>query len=90
MAFRIPFTQRKPSDTIKGYVQLTLTPEGIREAENFDGTGEEFEVLAALLQKRPQSIGDLARASNMPFPRCMNCCKELKNKGLVSQISRQQ
>lgn len=89
MEFRVPF-QKKPSDQIKGFVQITLTQEGIREAENFDGQGNSFEVLAALLQKRPQSIGAVAKAANMSFSDCLACCKELKNTGMITQVSRVQ
>jgi hypothetical protein len=89
MQFKIPF-QKNPSDQIKSYVSISLSSEGIREAENFDGQGQEFEVLAALLTKRPQSIGSVAKAANMSFNDCLKCCKELKNKGLVVQVPRQQ
>lgn len=86
---RVPF-QKKPSESQRQYILLTLSPEGIREAENFDGQGSEFEVLAALNQKRPQSIGSLAKASNLSFNECLKCCKELKMKGYVQQIARSQ
>lgn len=89
MEFRVPF-QKKPSEQIKGYVQITLSSEGIREAENFDGQGQEFEILATLLQKRPQSIGSVAKEANMSFGDCLRNCKELKNKGLIVQVPRAQ
>jgi DNA-binding MarR family transcriptional regulator len=88
---RVPFFQKKPSDIQKSYVMVTLSPEGIREAENFDAsTGSEFEVLAALNQKRPQSIGNLAKSAQISFGECLKVCKELKMKGLVQQVQRQQ
>ena len=90
MQFKIPFTQKSPSDQIKGFVQISLSQEGIREAENFEAEGQEYQILAALLIKRPQSIGAVAKATNMSFGDCLNCCKELKNKGLVVQVPRAQ
>jgi len=88
---RVPFFQKKPSEIQKMYVSVTLTPEGIKEAENFDATtGNEFEVLAALNQKRPQSIGNLAKAAQISFGDCLKVCKELKMKGLLQQIQRAQ
>ena len=89
MQFKVPFT-KKPSEQIKGYVQLTLTDEGRREAEDFNGQGDKFEVLAALLQKRPNSIGNIAKLANLNFGSCLTACKELKNEGLVQQVQRPQ
>ena len=90
MQFKIPFTQKKPSDQIKGFVQISLSQEGIREAENFSQEGGEFEILATLLQKRPQSIGAVAKEANLSFGDCLKHCKELKNKGLIVQVPRAQ
>jgi predicted ArsR family transcriptional regulator len=87
---RVPW-QKKPSDLQKSYLLVTLTPEGIKEAESFDAsTGSEFEVLAALNQKRPQSIGNLAKSAQISFNDCMKTCKELKMKGYVQQVQRSQ
>jgi DNA-binding MarR family transcriptional regulator len=88
---RVPFFQKKPSEIQKAYVMVSLTQAGIRESENFDATnGKEFEVLAALNQKRPQSIGNLAKEAQISFNDCLKTCKELKMKGLVEQIQRPQ
>jgi hypothetical protein len=89
MEFKVPFT-KKPSEQIKGFVQITLTPEGIRESEDFNGQGDKFEILAALLQKRPNSIGNVAKLANISFGNCLKACKELKNEGLIQQVSRPQ
>jgi len=67
---------------------VTLTPSGVREAEAFDGSGNEFEILAALNQKRPQSIGDLAKTAQISFPETLKLCKSLKMRGLIQQASR--
>ena len=88
---RVPFFQKKPSDIQKSYVLVTLTSLGQKEAENFDASsGNEFEVLAALNQKRPQSIGGLAKEAQISFNDCLKTCKELKMKGLVEQVQRPQ
>jgi hypothetical protein len=84
---RVPW-QKKPSEQQRQFVMITLSPSGLREAENFEASGEEFEVLSALTQKRPQSLGALAKASNMPFNKCLQVCKELKLKGYIQQVQR--
>lgn len=87
---RVPFFQKKPSEAQRQFVIVSLTPEGLKEAENFDAAGDEFEVLSALTQKRPQSLGSLAKSANMPFNKCLAVCKELKLKGYISQVQRSQ
>jgi DNA-binding MarR family transcriptional regulator len=88
---RVPFFQKKPSEIQKSFVMVTLTQMGQKEAENFDASsGKEFEVLAALNQKRPQSLGSLAKEAQISFNDCLKTCKELKMKGLVEQVQRQQ
>lgn len=84
-----PF-QKRPSELQKTYVQVRLTPEGQRAAEDFDGNGNKFEILAALNQKQPQTIGNLAKSASIPFNECLKCCKELKHEGLLQQVSRNQ
>jgi hypothetical protein len=87
---RVPWA-KKPSDIQKTYVMVTLTPEGIKEAESFDAaSGSEFEVLAALNQKRPQSIGGLAKEAQISFNDCLKTCKDLKMKGYIQQVQRSQ
>jgi hypothetical protein len=86
---RVPFFQKKPSEAQRQFVIITLSPEGLKEAENFSAEGDEFEVLSALTQKRPQSLSSLAKAANMPFNKCLAVCKELKLKGYVTQVQRQ-
>ncbi len=87
---RVPWA-KKPSEQQKSYVMVTLTKSGIKEAESFDAqSGGEFEVLAALNQKRPQSIGNLAKEAQISFNECMKVCKELKMKGMIEQVQRSQ
>jgi hypothetical protein len=85
---RVPFFQKKPSEAQRQFVMVTLSPEGLKEAENFEAAGDEFEVLSALTQKRPQSLGSLAKSANMPFNKCLQVCKELKLKGYIQQVQR--
>lgn len=87
---QVPFFQKKPSEQQRQFILLTLSPEGLKEAENFSSEGDEFEILASLNQKRPQSIGALSKASNVPFNKCLQICKELKMKGYVQQVQRSQ
>lgn len=86
--WKVPFT-KQPSEQIKGYVMITLTTQGIQEAEDFSGSGSGFEILAALLQKRPDSIGNVAKRANISFGECLKVCKELKNQGLIQQMHRE-
>lgn len=86
---RIPFV-KKPSDQQRQTVLITLTSEGLKEAENFASEGDEFEVLAVLNQKRPQSIGSISKETQIPFNKCVDICKELKRKGFISQVQRSQ
>jgi predicted ArsR family transcriptional regulator len=86
---RVPW-QKKPSDIQKTYLLVTLTPEGLKEAENFEQNGSEFEILAALTQKRPQSLGNLAKSAQISFNDCLKTCKDLKMKGLLQQVQRSQ
>lgn len=85
---RVPFFQKKPSEVQKSYVMITLSPMGQKAAENFDQNGTEFEILAALNQNRPQSIGALSKAAQVSFGECLKACKELKMKGYIQQVQR--
>lgn len=84
---RVPWT-KKPSETQKSYVMVTLTPLGIKKAESFESEGDDFEILSALTQDRPQSIGGLAKSANMSFDKCLKHCKDLKMKGYIQQVQR--
>ena len=87
---KVPFFGSKPGDEQRKAILLTLTPEGIKRAEAFDGEGESYHVLAALIQDRPQTIGGIAKSAGVSFGECYKICKDLRNRGLISQVSRQQ
>lgn len=86
----IPFFQKKPSEQQRQFILITLSGEGLKEAENFSSEGDEFEILAALNQKRPQSMGSISKETNIPFNKCLQICKELKMKGFIQQVQRSQ
>jgi len=86
---RVPFIGgKKPSDAQRQFVMITLTPQGQKEAESFEQTGTEFEILAALTQKRPQSLGNLSKSAQVSFNDCLKACKELKLKGFITTVQR--
>lgn len=84
---KVPWA-KKPSDTQRQFVMITLTATGIKEAESFEQTGAEFEILSALTQKRPQSLGSLAKSAQLSFSDCLKACKELKLKGFITTVQR--
>ena len=86
----IPFFGKKPGDEQRKTLVITLTPEGLKRADAFDGEGSEFQVLAALNQDRPQTLGHLSKAAGLSFGDCYKICKEMKNKGFIQQVSRPQ
>jgi hypothetical protein len=86
---KVPWV-KSVGDKQKGMIRVTLTSEGQKASEDFSQEGGSFNVLAALSQKRPQSISDLAKASNMSFSDCLKICQDLKADGYVTQVQRGQ
>jgi DNA-binding MarR family transcriptional regulator len=86
---RVPW-QKNVGDEQKKLVILTLTPDGLKRADAFEGEGSEYQVLSALNQDRPQSLGHLSKAAGMSFNECVRVCKELKAKGFIAQVQRSQ
>jgi hypothetical protein len=86
---RVPWA-KSAGDQQKGRIRVTLTSEGQKASEDFSQAGGSFDILAALSMKRPQSISDLAKASNMSFSDCLKVCQDLKSDGYLTQVQRGQ
>jgi len=82
---RIPFIRPSgPNQSNQAKLSVTLTADGRKYAENWEGQGGKYEVLSTLaMAQRPLSLGMLAKECDMPYGECLKICRELKAQGLV-------
>lgn len=82
---RIPFLPGNQNTSNQSKLMVSLTPDGRKMAENWEGTGGTYEVLSTLaICQRPMSLGMLSKECNMNYNECLSICRKLKAQGLVA------